>query len=147
MSVEHHTITVERDYFHPLAKVFGAWADPEVKIRWFDLTDAPDTRWFSDFRIGGYEELTTGPSRHPALRYRSYFVDIEIGERIVALTETSIDGRCASALTLTVEFFPTRDGTRLRCTELGAFLDGREDPTSRRTGLSAQLDRLTTTLA
>ncbi len=38
MSIANSTWTVERDYPHPPARVFRAWADPGVKVRWFDLS-------------------------------------------------------------------------------------------------------------
>ena len=46
-SVTHATIVVERTYDASPERVFAAWADPAVKIRWFA---GPD-----DWESGGYE--------------------------------------------------------------------------------------------
>jgi uncharacterized protein YndB with AHSA1/START domain len=33
-TVTHATFTMERNYQAPPDRVFAAWADPEVKVRW-----------------------------------------------------------------------------------------------------------------
>ena len=147
MSVEHDSWTVERDYPQPPARVFAAWADPAVKVRWFDLSGEPEPDYSSDFRVGGAETFRTAAGLRPRYAYDGLYRDIVQGERIVLTYEVSVDGRRASVSVATVEFAAaTAGGTRLAYTEQGAYLDGLDDARSRRAGVESQLDSLTTVL-
>lgn len=55
MSVMNGGWTVERDYPHRPATVFAAWADPAVKVRWFDVSERAAASYRNDFRFGGQE--------------------------------------------------------------------------------------------
>ena len=57
-----------------------------------------------------------------------------------------MDGRRMSVSVATVELSATQTGTRLAYTEQGAYLDGLDNPDSRRTGTNSQLDKLATVL-
>lgn len=53
--VRHAAFVIERNYVVAPAAVFAAWADPDVKARWFT---APSREWRElerslDFRQGG----------------------------------------------------------------------------------------------
>jgi uncharacterized protein YndB with AHSA1/START domain len=147
VSVEHDSWTVERDYPQPPAWVFAAWADPAVKMRWFDLSGAPEPDYSSDFRIGGAETFRTAPGMRPRYAYDGQYRDIVTGERIILTYEVSVDGRRASVSVATVEFAATPTaGTRLVYTEQGAYLDGLDDARSRRAGVRSQVDSLATVL-
>lgn len=54
----------------------------------------------------------------------------------------SVDGRRMSVSVATVEFSASASGTLLTYTEQGAYVDGLENAESRRTGTTAQLERL-----
>ena len=51
-STVHSTFTLERAYPVPISKVFRAWADPHIKVRWFAGKPAD---YELDFRPGGIE--------------------------------------------------------------------------------------------
>lgn len=142
MSVEHRTLRVEREYPHPLPRVFAAWADAEVKRQWFDLTQRAGDEWRSEFRVGGIEHYGSAPGVRPRISYDARYCDIVADERIIATTEVTVDGRRTSVTLNTAEFDVSADRTRLRITEQAAFLDGLEDEDSRIGGINAQLDRL-----
>lgn len=146
MSIDNDTWTVERDYPHPPGKVFAAWADPAVKVRWFDLSAHPDPDYASDFRVGGTETYRSPAGTSPRYTYDAEYRDIVAGERIVSTYEMAMDERRISVSLATVELTATPGGTRLVYTEQGAYLDGLDDGRSRRTGLGAQLDHLATVL-
>jgi uncharacterized protein YndB with AHSA1/START domain len=146
VSVEHDSWSVRRDYPHPPARVFAAWADPAVKVRWFDLSGAADPDYSSDFRVGGAETFRTEPGVRPRYAYDGLYRDIVPGERIVLTYEVRTDGRRASVSVATVQFGPSADGTRLVYTELGAYLDALDDARSRRAGVESQVDRLATVI-
>ena len=146
MSVENASWTVEREYPHPPARVFAAWADPRVKVRWFDLSGDPQPDYHGDFRVGGTESFRISHGGR-AFSYDAAYRDIVGDERIVTTYEMSVDGRRMSVSVATVELTATSDGTHLSYTEQGAYLDGLDDPQSRRTGTESQLDNLATTLS
>ena len=55
-SVTHATFVIERVYDASPSMVFGAFADPKAKARWFNGPEewGPDEQML-DFRIGGRE--------------------------------------------------------------------------------------------
>ena len=57
-----------------------------------------------------------------------------------------MDGRQMSVSVATVELSGTQTGTRPAYTEQGTYLDGLDNPDSRRTGTDSQLDNLATAL-
>ncbi len=146
MSVDNSSWSVERDYPHPPERVFTAWADPRVKVRWFDLSGSDNPDYQSDFRVGGRERFRTPAGARPAFAYVAEYRDIVENERIVTTYEMSMNGQRSSVSVATVELHATPDGTHLVYTEQGAYLDGLDSSDSRRTGTTSQLDHLATAL-
>jgi uncharacterized protein YndB with AHSA1/START domain len=134
----HATFSLERVYSAPPASVFAAWADAEVKARWFA---GPDSSHHLDFRVGG-REVAGGRHDGAELTFESLYRDILPSERIVYTSVLSSDGRVATLSLTTVEFNAADDGTRLVLTEQGTFLDGLEEPAWREEGTGRQLDAL-----
>jgi uncharacterized protein YndB with AHSA1/START domain len=61
-SVRHGSFSLEREFPHPVARVFAAWAQRRAKDRWFG---GPTGQWKPleremDFRVGGRERGTGG---------------------------------------------------------------------------------------
>ncbi len=146
MSVDNTFWSIERDYPHPPGRVFAAWSDPSVKVRWFDLSGNDDPDYHGDFRVGGTESFRTPAGASPQFTYDAQYRDIVEDERIVTTYEMSMDGRRMSVSVATIELKATPAGTRLVYTEQGAYLDGLDTPDSRRSGTSSQLDNLATVL-
>jgi uncharacterized protein YndB with AHSA1/START domain len=149
MSIRQHDFTIERRFRQTREQTFQAFADPELRQRWFRVPDSwTDTEWSLDFRIGG-SELNAGrdeSGNHHV--FQSRFHDIVDGERIVFASDMLLDGRLTSVSLTTVELHRgDGDGTHLIFTEHGAFLDGLEDPTEREHGTGLLLDRLDALLA
>lgn len=146
MSIENSSWTIERDYPHPPERVFTAWADPSLKVRWFDLSGNDNPDYHGDFRVGGTERFRTPAGASPAFTYDAQYRDIVQNERIVSTYEMSMDGQRTSVSVATVEVTATPGGTHLVYTEQGAYLDGLDSSDSRHTGTSSQLDNLATIL-
>jgi uncharacterized protein YndB with AHSA1/START domain len=138
-SVTHATFSLERVYEVPPARVFAAWADPDAKARWFA---GPAGEHDLDFRVGG-REVSRG--RHPdgsVLTFESTYHDIVPNERIVYASALYGGGTLATVSLTTVQFAAAGDGTRLRLTQQGTFLDGHEEPAWREQGTGDQLAAL-----
>ena len=143
-SITHGSFTFDRVYDAEPARVFAAFADISAKSGWFvgpDEFAQPD--WSMDFRVGGRETLRNGVEGGPVFTFDARYMDIVPDERIVyTSTLSGGDGLMTVSLT-TVEFQAThQDGTLLRLTEQGAFLDGREEARWREQGTADQLDAL-----
>ena len=143
MSIRQHDFTIERRFRQAPAQAFRAFADPELKRRWFGAPeDWADARWELDFRVGG-SEVSVGRDPGGTLHeFRSRFHDIVDGERIVFAYDLLLDERRISVSLTTVELLVDGDGTRLLFTEHGAFFDDADDPAEREHGTGLLLDGL-----
>ena len=143
MSIRQHDFTIERRFRQTPAQAFRAFADPELKQRWFGAPEGwTDANWELDFRVGG-SEVSVGRDPGGVLHeFRSRYHDIVDGERIVFAYDLLLDGRLISVSLTTVEVRPDGDGTRLVFTEHGAFFDDLEDPAEREHGTGLLLEGL-----
>jgi uncharacterized protein YndB with AHSA1/START domain len=141
--VVHRTLSVERTYPAPPARVFAAFADPGTKRRWFAEDAGFEVDEFAlDFRIGGFERTRFRSVGGATGRNDTLFLDIVAGERIVfAYVLTAREVRTSAALT-TVQLAADSGGTQLLLTEQVAFLDGVDGTASRERGWGGLLDRL-----
>jgi uncharacterized protein YndB with AHSA1/START domain len=142
-SVTHATFSLERVYDVAPARVFAAWADPDAKARWFA---GPAAEHELDFRVGGREVSRGRHQDGSLLTFESTYHDIVPGERIVYASALYGGDALATVSLTTVEFAPSGDGTRLRLTQQGSFLDGHEEPAWREQGTGDQLAALGTEL-
>jgi uncharacterized protein YndB with AHSA1/START domain len=144
LSVTHASFTIERRYGCSPEQTYSAFADPELKRRWFANPGGwPDAVWELDFRVGGGEVNAGGAPGGTHHAFESRFHDIVPGERIVFAYDLRLDHRLMSVSLTTVEFHGDGDGTRLVFTEQGAFFDGiGGDPAGREHGTGKLLDAL-----
>jgi uncharacterized protein YndB with AHSA1/START domain len=141
--IRHGSFSIERVYRASPARTFAAWADPELKARWFH---GPLDKWTLvrselDFCVGGSElahgRFENGPESIFSARYHV----IEPQQRLVYTYDMIVGGRQLSVSLATVEFGLTRDGgTRMTFTEQVAFLNDDYDLKSREDGTTALLD-------
>lgn len=142
-SVTHASFTLERNYPASPARVFAAWSDLRAKARWFAGPDEWENSEFAlDFRVGGLEMSSGGPSGGPIHRFEARYQEIVPNERIIYTYDMSVDNVRLSISLATVEFKPEGDGTRLVLTEQGAFLDGHDAPSERERGTVELLEAL-----
>lgn len=142
-TVVHDSFVLERHYPASPARVFRAFADPDIKARWFGCDDT----WVvaehtCDFRVGGREVWRVGEPGGVEHRNDTVYMDIVPDVRLVWSYVMSLDGRRISASLATVELVPEGKGTRLVFTEHGAFLDGYDGEDERRRGTEDLLAKL-----
>jgi uncharacterized protein YndB with AHSA1/START domain len=148
MSVIHADFTIERQNDSTPSQTFSAFADPELKGKWFAVPESWENRaWELDFRVGGGELNRGGPAGGSVHTFRSRYHDIVADERIVFAYDLLLDDRLMSTSLTTVQLFPAEAGTRLLFTEQGAFFDGLDDPAEREHGTGKLLDALGESLA
>ncbi len=143
-TLAHDTFVIERTYDIPIAQVFQAWSDPELKARWFaGSADALGSSYELDFRIGGHELNRGGPAGGPVYTYDSEYRDIVPEQRIVYTYEMFADEIRLSVSLATVQFREQGATTQLIVTEQGVFLDGHDTSAQREDGTRGLLDSLT----
>lgn len=147
-SASHATFVIERDYPHPPAKVFAAFASAESKSKWFGgPEDWGKSNHKLDFRVGGKESVSGGPPGGTVHYYNATIWDIVDGERIVTAYDMHLDKVRISVSLATTEIKPSAKGTKLIYTEQGVFLDGYDDAGSRERGTIELLGQLEAFLA
>jgi uncharacterized protein YndB with AHSA1/START domain len=147
-SVAHDTFVIERIYHAPVTQVFGAWAVPVLKARWFaGSADALGAGYDLDFRVGGREVNRAGPPGGPVYTYQSEFHDIIPEQRIIYTYEMYADETRISVSVATVQFRSRDATTQLVLTEQGAFLDGHDTSAQREEGTEILLDSLAALLS
>ncbi len=153
----HATFQLEREYPVGVNSVWAAFADPEIKRKWFGSDEFVDVTFTDDFRVGG---VATDEGRHgeggPLSQFRATYTDIAPNERIVYTYDMWLDGAHASTSITTIVLEPTNDGagpaTRLTFTEQGVHLDGVHGPgpdaaAGRESGTAGLLDAIGKLLA
>lgn len=143
MSIRQHDFTIERRFRQSPVQTFQAFADPDLRQRWFRVPNSwTENEWSLDFRVGGGELNAGRDERDNHHLFRSRFHDIVNDERIVFAYDMRLDGRLTSVSLTTVELSTDGTGTHLIFTEHGAFLNALEDPADREHGTRLLLDRL-----
>jgi uncharacterized protein YndB with AHSA1/START domain len=144
MSVRQHDFIIERRFRQSPQQTFQAFADPDLRRRWFRAPhNWTDTEWSLDFRVGGGELSAGRDDQGTHHLFRSRFHDIVDGERVVSADDMLLDGRLTSVSLTIVEVRPdVGSSTHLIFTEHGAFLDGLEDPAEREHGTGLLIDGL-----
>jgi uncharacterized protein YndB with AHSA1/START domain len=148
----HATFVLEREYPVPVDRVWAAFADPEIKRKWFGGDDFIDVERSDDFRVGGIsiDDGRLGESG-PLSQFRAMYTDITPHQRIVYTYDMWLDGVHASTSIATIVFEPIDGGgaaqTRLTFTEQGVHLDGVHGPgpdaaAGRESGTAGLLDAL-----
>ena len=147
-SVVHSTFVIERSYPATPERVFGAFANPATKRRWFVEGDTHQVEHYGmDFRVGGNERaglrLKAGPVAGMVCTSDTTYRDIVPNRRIVFASTMALGEKCISASLSTVEFLPSKTGTDLILTHQSAFFEGADGPEMREAGWRKLLEQLT----
>ncbi len=141
----HSKFDLTREYKVPPSKVFQAFADLEMKAKWFD---GPADQWrhlesSMDFREGG-REFSEGQfgENGPVSRFDAEYHEILEDVRIVYSYEMRVNGAKLSVSLASIEFTPTDAGTRLTLTEQGVYFDDLDNTEQRKQGTQELLEAL-----
>jgi uncharacterized protein YndB with AHSA1/START domain len=151
-TVVHSTFVIERNYPQPPERVFGAFAQPARKRRWYAEGDHEIQEFEMEFRVGGSERFSYRfKEGHPiagsAIANESTYQDIVAEKRIVTTTRMSLNGKPILVAVLTIEFVASSSGTNLVFTNQGTFIDWPDGPGMIEHGWRALFDRLGKDLA
>ncbi len=141
-SVAHGTFVIDRDFTHPVERVFGAWADPKKKAKWFGAPGGDNPAQIFEFRPGGRESNAGKVPGGPTFSFDVTYQDIVDNERILYTYDMHLDGRKISISLAAIEFTKTGAGTHIRMTEYGLYLDGLDNMEQRRAGTEALIGQL-----
>lgn len=142
-SVQHESFSIERRYDFAPAVVFKAFADPAAKRKWFVEGEGWTIDGYdADFRVGGSERSLFHFGDSEQMGNETVYLDIVADSRIIIAYSMTTAGTPFSASLATIEFKPEDQGTRLVYTEQAAFLDGKDQKSSREAGWRSLLDAL-----
>src|SRR6478752_4854487 len=127
--IVHASFSVERTFPVPRARVFAAFADPELKAKWFHGPDGWEPRTSTlDFREGGHETAAGEVPGEWSSRFEATYHVIEPEAQIVYSYEMFHNDARLSVSVASVELDAIDGGaaTRLVFTEQGAYFEGGE---------------------
>lgn len=149
--IAHASFSVERTMPFPPARVFAAFADPDVKAVWFRGPDGWEaTERTVDFREGGSEVTAGGVPGGWSSRFDARYLVIDEDTRIVYSYVMFHNDVRLSASLASIELEPIDGGvaTQVTFTEQGAFfVDGDNDNAEREQGTRFLLEQVEATLA
>ena len=148
----HSTFLIERSYPVPTDRLFRAFADPELKRRWFAVGEHHLEHFEMEFGVGGVERLRyrlgdQTPFPGLVLESEGRILDLVPEERLVMAATMGFGDMTISASLLTFEFAAADAGSTLLCTHQGVFFEGADGPQIREMGWQALFDRLATELS
>ena len=119
------------------------------KRAWFGSpVEEVDAHYSLDFRVGGREHAQ-GAVQHSATthRYDALYQDIVSNQRIITTYDVRMGTERISVSLAVVELRPSGGGTELTLSELGAYLDGLDQPAERERGIHGLMDALGAAMA
>jgi uncharacterized protein YndB with AHSA1/START domain len=145
--IVHDSFKVERRFRSGVEAVWRAYADPELKRRWFGEGEGRETLDYGlDFREGGREHGSFRAAAAPVplgvISNETRYFAIEEGRRITYAYSMANDGVPFSVSLVTVTFEPDGGGTLLTHREDVTFFEGADGLQLREQGTRALIDSL-----
>lgn len=141
--IVHGQFTIDRHYPLPPDRVFGAFADPAIRRRWFAEGEGWEVETYDlDLRPGGHETSSFRYRGGPRMENRTVVHEVVTDTLIVSTYVMAVDGKTISVSLTTTEFEPEGDGTGLRFTEQGVYFDDPDALANREEGTRELLEAL-----
>ena len=142
-SMMHATRVMERTYAASPARVFRAWADPDVRRLWGTPSDEVEIRNdAADFRIGGEDVQSCMVGGDVVATVVGRYHDIVPDRRIIYTEVISEPGTLQGMSLVSAEFLPAGSGTRLVLTLQTVAVDGSDLLDGVAAGWTSALERL-----
>lgn len=142
-NVTHGTFTLARTFTAQPHQVFEAWANPNLKCRWFAERELfREVSHTLDFRVGGAETLVGLQRGGRRFENRAVYHIISPSRRVAFSYTIAFDDAPVSVSLATLEMQPHESGTQLLFTEQAAFLDLEHTAAGRKSGWAWLLSRL-----
>jgi uncharacterized protein YndB with AHSA1/START domain len=146
-TIIHSTFVLERNYPQPPDRVWGAFAQPARKRRWYAEGDHEIQEFEMEFRVGGNESFhyrfkEGHPIAGSEIANNSTYQDIAPENRIVTTTRMSLNGKPILVAVLTLEFVQSATGTDLIFTNQGTYIDWPDGPQMLEAGWRSLFDRV-----
>lgn len=142
-SMVHRTASMERTYAASPARVFRAWADPQVRRLWGSPSDEVEIRNdAADFRVGGVDVQTCLVEGEAVATVEGRYHDIVADRRIIYTEVISEPGMLQGMSLVSAEFIAAGAGTRLVLTLQTVAVDGSDLLEGVAAGWTSALDRL-----
>jgi len=142
-SMVHATRVMERTYAASPARVFRAWADPDVRRLWGTPSDEVEIRNdAADFRVGGEDVQSCMVGGEVVATVVGRYHDIVADRRIIYTEVISEPGTLQGMSLVSAEFIPTGNGTRLVLTLQTVAVDGSDLLDGVAAGWTSALERL-----
>lgn len=147
-NVIHSSFSISRVLPAPAARVFAAFADPDIKRRWFAEGEQHEVEEFAaDLREGATERLRYRfregtPFAGHAVTNVDTVLNVVPERRIVWASKMAFGENTISAALMTAELLPHAEGTELVLTFQGVFFEGADGPEIREMGCRVLLERL-----
>jgi uncharacterized protein YndB with AHSA1/START domain len=152
-AIAHASFTLSRTITASPSRVFEAFADPDIKRRWFAEGDQHDVEDFaSDLHEGATQRLRYRfrdgtPFAGMRIVNTDTVLNLVPDARIVWASKMAFGDADISAALITAELIAVASGTELMLTFQGAFFEGADGPQIREMGWQAMLDKLVDTVA
>ena len=147
-NVVHANFTLSRRIAAPPAKLFAAFADPDIKRRWFAEGDQHDVEEFvANLTEGAVERLRYRfrdgtPFAGLTIANTDVVLNIVPDERIIWSSKMAFGGADISVALITAELVRAGIETEIMLTFQGVFFEGADGPAIREMGWQALLDNL-----
>ena len=116
---------IDREFACSPSALFGAWADAEVKAKWFVGPKGwVETSRTLDLREGGTETMAGNFDGKMTTEYTAHFYDVQPNKRIGYSFEVRLGGEIYSISVAVVEFIETPKGARMKFHEQLAVFSG-----------------------
>lgn len=139
----HATRRMERTYAASPARVFHAWADPQLRRLWGTPSEEVEIRNdAADFRVGGEDIQSCLVGGEVVATVVGRYHDIVADRRIIYTEVISEAGVLLGISLVSAEFLPSGTGTRLVLTLQTVAVEGSDLLEGVAAGWSGALDRL-----
>ncbi len=148
--IQSHTLSLTRDFNAPREKVFQAWTDPEILMKWFGPKGVTTESAQIDLTVGGKYQFTLRLPDGQIATHQGEYREIDPPNKLVfsgILDGQGCEGSAGlyAETVITIEFQDMGSSTRLTLTH--DFLPTEESKESHSFGWNGSFERLAEVLA